>query len=167
MTRNEDSSTTERSTHLIVATAAHFDWAMLGPEAPPANGLRLSEGGLEAPGVLAWIQRASVAVSHAIGRAAAWLIVEGDEAVGIISFKGVQPDGAVEIGYGIAESHRNRGHASRAVALLVRESDGLHLVAETSVDNRASQVVLERNGFRRCGERIDPEDGALLSWRLE
>ena len=43
---------------------------------------------------------------------------------------------------------------------------GLDPIAETSVENRASQRVLERNGFVRCGERVDPEDGVLVAWRL-
>ena len=37
--------------------------------------------------------------------------------------------------------------------------------AETSIDNIASQRVLERNGFARVGERVDEEDGPLYCWR--
>jgi RimJ/RimL family protein N-acetyltransferase len=46
-------------------------------------------------------------------------MVEGDEVVGMISFKGPPRGGVVEIGYGVAESRRGRGHATRAVALTI------------------------------------------------
>ena len=39
--------------------------------------------------------------------------------------------------------------------------------AETAADNRASQVVLERNGFRQVGVRQDAGDGPLVCWRRE
>lgn len=39
------------------------------------------------------------------------------------------------------------------------------VTAETSVQNQASQRVLERNGFLRTGGRVDPEDGELICWR--
>lgn len=41
-----------------------------------------------------------------------------------------------------------------------------NLTAETGIDNRASQMVLERDGFTRTGERTDPEDGDLYLWTI-
>ena len=52
-----------------------------------------------------------------------------------------------------------RGHATRAVAAMLEAArrDGVRVVlAETIVDNIASQRVLERNGFERFGTRRDP-----------
>ena len=73
------------------------------------------------------------------------------------------------VGYGIADSRQGRGHATGAVTALlpiVRAAGFDGLTAETGVDNRASQIVLERNGFTRTGERTDPEDGDLYLWTI-
>jgi RimJ/RimL family protein N-acetyltransferase len=96
-----------------------------------------------------------------------WLIVVADELVGIIGIKSDSID-EVEIGYGVATSRQKRGHATSAVAALlpVLNARAVRVVnAETSVDNLASQRVLERNGFTRVGERVDDEDGPLYCWR--
>ena len=72
-------------------------------------------------------------------------------AVGGIGFKG-QPDGdCVEIGYGLAPSARGHGYAAEAViALLTVAADHglLRVIADTTVDNIASQRTLIRAGFR-------------------
>ena len=84
-------------------------------------------------------------------------LVDG-RAVGGIGFKG-QPDGdCVEIGYGLAPSARGHGYAAEAVvALLAVAADhGLsRVIAETTLDNIASQRTLVRAGFRLVG--IDGE----------
>ena len=98
-----------------------------------------------------------------------WLMIVADEIVGII---GLQNDagGEVEIGYGVAASRWGRGFASAAVIALlpILAERGVRTVhAETSVENPASQRVLERSHFARVGERIDDEDGPLIVWRRE
>lgn len=156
-------------TRLVPATPAHFAWAIRGAEAERLEGgLRLPPGGLDAPEVLAWIARTAAAVEAELGAPAAWLVASGDEVVGCVSFKAPPRGGVVEIGYGIAASRQRRGHATAAVALLVEEAAarGLALAAETSATNRASQLVLERNGFTRGAERLDDAEGPLLAWRL-
>src|ERR1700735_4038957 len=64
------------------------------------------------------------------------------QAVGGIGFKG-QPDGGCgEIGYGLAPSARSHGYAAEAVvALLAMAADHglLKVVADTTLDNIASQ----------------------------
>jgi RimJ/RimL family protein N-acetyltransferase len=96
-----------------------------------------------------------------------WLMILDSELVGIIGLK--SDEGAeVEVGYGVAASRWGRGHASAALGALlpVLRSRGVRVVhAETSIENPASQRVLERNGFARVGERIDDEDGPLIVWR--
>ncbi len=156
------------ATRLVVATDEHFEWAIRAVNAErSADGLRLPEGGLEAAPVLRWIAASARAVSETTGRPAAWLIASGDHCVGVISYKRVAGEGLVEIGYGVAEARRGQGHAARAIALLLDRSlaDGLALCAETSAENRASQIVLERNGFHRVGERLDPDEGSVLLWQ--
>jgi RimJ/RimL family protein N-acetyltransferase len=71
--------------------------------------------------------------------------------VGGIGFKGQPVGGCVEIGYGLAPSARGHGYAAEAVvALLTVAADhGLFkVIADTTLDNIASQRTLIRAGFR-------------------
>ena len=72
-------------------------------------------------------------------------------AIGGIGFKGQPDGGCVEIGYGLAPSARGNGYAAEAVvALLAVAADhGLsRVIADTTLDNFASQRTLIRAGFR-------------------
>ena len=79
-------------------------------------------------------------------------------AVGGTGFKGQPDSGCVEIGYGLAPSARGHGYAAEAVnALLSLAADhGLStVIANTTLDNIASQRTLIRAGFGLV--RTDPE----------
>ena len=95
-------------------------------------------------------------------------------AIGGIGFKGQPDDGCVEIGYGLAPSARGHGYAAEALlALLTVAADhGLSkVIADTTLDNIASQRTLSRAGFRRVSsdaelhyyevplDRIQPDRG--------
>lgn len=151
---------------LVQITDAHFAW-LLGERPVPDDGLREAPGGVDAKAVLASLRTLAARLHHA-GCHAHWLIVDAGEVVGLCGFKRPpNPAGAVEIGYGIAESRRRLGYATAAVALILARSaqDGVSLfTAETASSNIASQRVLERNGFDRVGARYDDEDGALILW---
>lgn len=99
----------------------------------------------------------------------AWLIVENNEVVGLCSLVKTPQDGELALGYGLAPSRWGRGIATLAVADVVHWAQGdarvRCLAAETATDNLASQRVLAANGFQRTGERIDAEDGPVISWR--
>jgi len=72
-------------------------------------------------------------------------------AIGGLGFKGQPHGGCVEIGYGLAPSARGHGFAAEAViALLTVAADyGLsRVIADTTLDNIASQRTLIRAGFR-------------------
>lgn len=101
----------------------------------------------------------------------AWLMISDDEVVGLLSITALVRGDVVQIGYGVAPGSQGRGHAGAAVATLLEWARGSGrvsaIVAETSVDNTASQRVLERNGFARTGERLDEEDGLLFCWRAQ
>ncbi len=132
---------------------------MLGG-APFTPGLRLPPGGVDAPEVLHIVQ----------SMAATWMIVEDGEVVGLCSHKRLPtPSGETEIGYGIAESRRRLGHATRAVAAMVAEASldptVKLLSAATATSNPASQRVLERNGFEEMGRLLDPEEGEIIRWQ--
>jgi len=155
-------------TTLIELDDRDFDW--LGrPGIPGPIGLRVPAEGVDDAPVLAIIRRI-VARLHQSGSRGAWMIVSGDTAVGLCSFKHPPGDGEVEIGYGVARRWREKGHATRAIAALVEIARGdptlLALTAETAITNPASAKVLERNGFIPIGTRQDEEEGDLVSWRL-
>lgn len=75
-------------------------------------------------------------------------------AVGGAGFKGQPHDGSVEIGYGLAPSARGHGYAAEAVIALLAIAAGHRLsrvIADTALDNIASQRTLIRAGFRLVG----------------
>jgi RimJ/RimL family protein N-acetyltransferase len=72
-------------------------------------------------------------------------------AIGGLGFKGRPDGGCVEIGYGLAPSARGHGYAAEAVIALltVAADNGLsRVLADTTLDNVASQRTLIRAGFR-------------------
>jgi RimJ/RimL family protein N-acetyltransferase len=153
---------------LVEASDSHFAW-MLGEAPAPTPQLRLPPDGVDAPDIVRLLRNMARRL-RTVGSRNSWLVVADNEIVGLCGYK--QPpaaDGKVEIGYGITESRRNQGHATRAVsAMLVlarRDPSVSTVVAATSVDNIASQTVLERNGFERTGMSDDPDDGRLIWWR--
>jgi len=91
--------------------------------------------------------------------------------VGSGCFKNSPFEREVEIGYGVAAAYAGRGYASAGVACLVQQASARDEVAaisaETSLTNRASERVLEKNGFVRGGSRVDSEGEVLTLWRLE
>ena len=77
---------------------------------------------------------------------------------------------SVEIGYGMSEIARNQGATTLAVKDLVSLAfrNGMERVtAEASPQNRASERVLEKVGFKLIGYRIDDEDGKVGKWLIE
>ena len=156
-----------RSTELLPVTDAHFEW-LLGECGAPAPGLALPPGGVDTPEILG-IVRAMTRRLHESGSRGSWMIMSEGDVVGLCSYKQAPKDGVVEIGYGVAACHRKRGHAMRAVTLMLdyaRSDPAVTCVtAATAVENVASQRALERNGFAQTGRSHDPEDGELLLWR--
>ena len=89
--------------------------------------------------------------------------------VGTCGFKGPpDADGMVEIAYGIAPEHQNRGYATEAAEALVAfafASGQVRVVrAHTMSDVSASARVLAKCRFRSIGQAIDPEDGLVWRW---
>ena len=73
-------------------------------------------------------------------------------------------EGAANVSYWTYPSHRSRGVASRALALLVKLAPDLYgfasLEAEIDPDNIASRKVVERNGFLLTATR--KENGRVV-----
>lgn len=87
--------------------------------------------------------------------------------VGSGGFKGPPESGVVEIGYGVAEAWRGHGVATAAVAALVAvaQEEGLDsILAETTIENIASQRVLSKNGFRQDPSLDSP---GMIWWRCD
>jgi RimJ/RimL family protein N-acetyltransferase len=80
--------------------------------------------------------------------------LDDGRAVGGVGFKGRPHGGSVEIGYGLAPSARGQGYGAEAVVavLAVAADHGLsRILADTTLDNIASQRTLLRAGFRLLG----------------
>lgn len=63
-----------------------------------------------------------------------------------------------EIGYRVGETFIGKGIAAKGLALLVEEAEymGLRsLNARTTLENKASQKVLEKNGFEKISDNDD------------
>ena len=80
---------------------------------------------------------------------------ETGKSVGDLSFKGLDSNGLVEIGYGIKKQYEGQGYMTEAVTAMARwasEQIGVNYIeAETDPDNKASQRVLEKTGFHLNG----------------
>jgi len=155
-------------TTLLPGTDDLYAWMLGGPA--PLPDLRLPPGGVTPEPVLVLLRELMkpVRAAHQPGD---WLILDGDEVVGLIGLKApADAEGKVEFGYGIADSRQCRGHATRAVTLVLKDVARDPLIrivtAETTIANFASQRVLEKNGFLCTGTRLDPEDGEVACWQL-
>ena len=149
-------------------TDADFAW-LLGETTVHAANLTITEGNIAPSEVLAMLRGITAGLAAADERPVAWLVSESGVAVAMISFTKRAADGRYEIGYGVAPAHQGQGVMTRALAVLLPllARQGHHgLTVGTSVDNPASQRVLEKNGFVRTGTRDDPEDGALITWAI-
>ena len=90
--------------------------------------------------------------------------------IGSCGYKGPpDPDGIVEISYGIDPDQRGKGYATEAAAALVSYAFGDSRVrvvrAHTFEKANASTRVLTKCGFCYLGEVIDPEDGLVWRWQ--
>jgi RimJ/RimL family protein N-acetyltransferase len=90
--------------------------------------------------------------------------------VGFGGFKGPPlADSAVEIGYAIAPAFQRQGLATDAVAQMIQRAFDDPLVqvvdAQTLGETNASTRVLEKSGFEKIAEIVDPNEGPVWQWR--
>lgn len=88
---------------------------------------------------------------------AVWMVESKDgEHLGDLCFKGLNPDGTAEIGYGILEAYRGQGYAAEAVRAALDWAFGHPEVraveAETEAENKPSQRVLAKCAFTASGK---------------
>ena len=152
---------------LVVATQDRFARLLEGQAPLPRIGPPV--GDIAPQPVLAMLAGLAAEIETQFAPAV-WLIVRGGRVAGLCSLVKVPAGGRLTIGYGTAAGDEGSGVATRAVGELAewarhdRRVDWL--AADTAVGNIASQRVLERNGFSRCGTRHDDEDGDLICWEL-
>jgi [ribosomal protein S5]-alanine N-acetyltransferase len=91
--------------------------------------------------------------------------------IGTCGFPG-PPDsnGIAEIAYGIAPTYQGKGYATEAATALIgfasNDSRVKIICAHTLAELNASTRVLEKCGFKKIGDAVDPENG-LAVWRWE
>lgn len=153
---------------MILATTEQDYAALIEGRAP--RDLRFADTPIASSDILDMLDDVAAEVRETFSPAS-WLIVSDGELVGLCSVTRPPKDGVVDIGYGIAPSRQQRGHAGAAVRDIVRWAKATPAVraitADTGLDNIGSQRVLERAGFVRTGTRWDEEDGRLVTWRCE
>ena len=152
---------------MIIELTTHDFEALLKGIAP--RHLRLvPDSAIAPPEILGMLNRLATEINAEFSPSA-WMIVEDGEIVGLCSIISAPERGEIHVGYGIAPSRERRGYVTRAIGELLewarKDPRVTHVSADTGVENIASQRVLERNGFIRIGERIDPEDGRVICWQ--
>jgi ribosomal-protein-alanine N-acetyltransferase len=76
-------------------------------------------------------------------------------------------DGSVEVAYRTFPPFEGRGHATGMAAELAARAGRRRVLAHTLPEWNASCRVLEKAGFIRAGEVIDPEDGPVWRWAAD
>jgi [ribosomal protein S5]-alanine N-acetyltransferase len=156
---------------LVVADAALLRAALEGDEelSRALGGAEVVAGWSVFPEALPHA-RDAVAADPAAADWGARFFLAGDPPalVGWGGFKGAPLDGVVELGYEIAEPHRERGLATAAVAEMLREAfadpEVEAVIAHTLPEHNASTRVLEKSGFAFDGEATEGEQ-AVWRWR--
>ncbi|MEO7823388.1 MAG: GNAT family N-acetyltransferase [Gemmatimonadaceae bacterium] len=90
-------------------------------------------------------------------------------AIGSCAYKSApDPDGFVEIAYGVDPKHQGLGYATEAAQALTKYAFGTGLVnivrAHTLRVPNASTRVLAKCGFEFVGDVIEPDDGPVWRW---
>lgn len=80
----------------------------------------------------------------------------------------LQPDGSAEVSYWTSASKRRRGHATRALALLLRYARSISVTraeAEIAIDNLASRRVAEKAGLHAAGTFTNEDGTAMIRYQ--
>ncbi len=95
------------------------------------------------------------------------LINSNNEIVGTLSFKGIDDNGIVEIGYGINDGYENKGYTTEAVQAIAKwasiQPNVKQIEAEAEENNIASIRVLEKSNFAPNG--IIGKEGIRFVWK--
>jgi len=128
------------------------EWPPTGGEHDADAVAHFRDAQLSDPSVAGWLVYYVCCAGDAENAAARGVLV------GSAGFFGPPSDGVAEIGYSICLAYRQRGLATKTVAMLIElaRRNGVHtLTATTRADNAASAGVLMNNGFI-----VDPQRSA-------
>jgi RimJ/RimL family protein N-acetyltransferase len=129
------------------------------------------------PDILHAVGQQTVAMLQRTGATAPWTgYLAVDRAhqiiIGTCAFTAPpDPEGVVEIAYFTFSPFEGRGYASAMAAGLVELAEGSAGVrrvrAHTLPERNASTRILEKLGFERIGEAVDPEAGQVWRWERD
>jgi ribosomal-protein-alanine N-acetyltransferase len=81
------------------------------------------------------------------------------------------PEGTVELGYEIAPNYRNQGLATEMTKALIenalKDKRVKNIIAHTLGHENPSTTVLQKCGFVKVNELIDPDEGLVWKWELK
>ena len=158
---------------LLPCQPAHLRAILESPAAfENTLGIRLAEGladffRMASPEWLAKVQAGLLDDPWWLGY---WMLHKTEHTViGTCGYKGPpDPEGMVEIAYGVAPCYQGKGYATEAAAALVelarRHAEVCIVRAHTLPEANASTKVLTKCGFFKVGEVMDPEDGLVWRW---
>jgi ribosomal-protein-alanine N-acetyltransferase len=157
---------------LLPCTLAHVEALIVGPQVfEQAFGLRVIDGYLEFPEALTFTREQLQA-----GAPPEWwshlFIHTADKAlIGLGGYVGVpDPNGQVEIGYGIAPAYRGQGYATEAAQAMITNAfahDSVQtVIAHTLAEQNASVQVLTKCGLRVVDTIESPEEGNIWRWAI-
>jgi RimJ/RimL family protein N-acetyltransferase len=96
-----------------------------------------------------------------------WFIIrkKDNTVVGSMAFKNIPNEmKEIEIGYGLGKKHEHNGYMTESVKTFcewaLTNKDVETVIAETEIENAASQKVLKRCGFKKY------QEGETIWWRL-
>lgn len=145
------------------------DWASLSRL---LGGACIAEQWMHFPDAMTWVRDYLLEHPDEIGWWAYLVVLQSEfKLIGTCGYKGPPtPEGAVEIGYEIADRYQGRGLATEVARALVGHAfkhESIRTVeAHTLPEENASVAVLRKLGFSFVEEVYDLEDGAVWKWRL-
>lgn len=139
---------------LVPVAAGHLSLLMQWRDDPVTRRFNPLHGMDEAT-MLARIEREGRPLAER-GEGLRWVVQQGEAVVGSVALKQIEwRHRLAELGMGIAPEHRGRGHAARAVRLVLAlafDEAGLERIWATSHhENLASHAALVRAGLEREG----------------
>ncbi len=154
----------------MLEAAAGEDWKKLSSL---LGGVYFADNWNRFPGALSWVYERMQQHPDELGWWTYFIIQGMDGRVaGTCGFKGKpSAEGAVEIGYEIADRYQNQGLATEAATALIhhafRHPEIKAVYAHTLAEENASVKVLQNLNFVFDGETFDVEDGKLWKWRRD
>jgi RimJ/RimL family protein N-acetyltransferase len=101
-----------------------------------------------------------------------YLVRVGNDIVGSCAFKGAPIEQRAEIAYFTFPEFEGAGFATAmvqrliAIAIAAHRQPGLVVIAQTSPEETAANVILKKLGFQYRGPVQHPEDGLVWEWAL-